>query len=97
MADLQRESAEGRTALYYRSQRRAMERIGRQIQDGRYSKQRRQISGVYGGSGQVVVNGNRYQLEERGLSLTVGQQIIIENVGRPGAAIYVPVPQVNEG
>jgi hypothetical protein len=73
-----------------------MERIGRQIQDGRYSKQKRQTSGVYGGSGLVVVNGNRYQLEERGLTLTVGEQIVIENVGRPGAAIYVPVPQANE-
>jgi hypothetical protein len=96
MADLQRQSARERTGLYYRSQRRAMERIDKQIQDGRYSKQRKQTSGVYGGSGQVVVNGNRYQLEERGLALTVGEQIVIENVGRPGAAIYVPVPQAND-
>ena len=97
MADVQRRAARDRSGLYYRSQARAMERIEAQIRDRRYERRKVQQVGGYAGNGQVVIQGSRYRLEERGLSLTTGQQIVVENVGRPGAAVYVPVPQANEG
>ena len=96
MTDVQAETGKNRDALYYRSQRRALERIRQQQQDNRYDRRRTQVVGSYAGAGQVIVSGGRYQLEERGLSLQSGDTIIVENAGRPGAAIYVPVPQANE-
>lgn len=92
MAGMQGAASKDRGALYYRSQRRALQRIGQQRQDERYTRRRSQVVGAYAGNGQAVVNGARYRLEERGLSLTVGETVILENVGRPGAAVYVPAP-----
>jgi hypothetical protein len=92
MAGMQGTDSNDRSALYYRSQRQALQRIQQQRQDARYTRRRSQVVGAYGGNGQGVVNGVRYRLEERGLSFNVGDTVILENAGRPGAAVYVPAP-----
>lgn len=92
MAGMQGTASNNRSALYYRSQRQALQRIQQQRQDARYTRRRSQVVGAYAGSGQAIVNGVRYRTEERGLSLGVGDTVILENAGRPGAAVYVPAP-----
>ena len=92
MAGMQGTASNDRSTLYYRSQRKALQRIQQQRQDARYTRRRSQVVGAYAGDGQAVVNGVRYRAEERGLSLAVGDTVILENAGRPGAAVYVPAP-----
>lgn len=92
MAGMQRTAASDRSTNYYKAQRRALQRINQQRTDARYQRRRSQVVGAYAGNGQAVINGVRYRAEERGLSLTVGDTVILENAGRPGAAVYVPAP-----
>lgn len=85
-----------RSAFFYKSQRLALERVDQQRTDRRYAAQERSFVGGYTGHGTVQVSGATYPLEESGLTLQIGQRVVVRNVGRPGAAIYVPVPQATE-
>lgn len=95
MADVQKVE-KNRSAFFYKSQRMALERLDQNRTDRRYAAQERHFVGGYTGHGAVQVSGATYPLEESGIALQVGQRVIVRNVGRPGAAIYVPVPQATE-
>jgi len=53
-------------------------------------------TGVYAGSNTVYVSGQTYHFRNtEGVTLFVGKELAVRNIGRPAAAVYAPTVGVN--